>query len=85
MRRALMLLNLYGHEALRHKLKNGLKTQKMHFLPVIDFMLDSIMVIKVEPHQRPLHQSIILIQDPFHEIFSKNFLRIGDFEKVIFL
>ena len=31
MRRALMWLNLYGHEAVRHKLKNGLKTQKMHF------------------------------------------------------
>ena len=24
---------LYGREAVRHKLKNGLKTQKMHFLP----------------------------------------------------
>ena len=27
--RALVWLNLYGREALRHKLKNGLKTQKM--------------------------------------------------------
>jgi hypothetical protein len=27
MRRALMWLNLYGREAVRHKLKNGLKTQ----------------------------------------------------------
>jgi hypothetical protein len=26
-----MWLNLYGHEAVRHKLKNSLKTQKMHF------------------------------------------------------
>ena len=31
MRRALMLLNLYGHEAVWHKLKNR---QKMHFLCV---------------------------------------------------
>ena len=30
MRRALMLLNLCGREAVRHKLKNGLKTQKMY-------------------------------------------------------
>ena len=25
---------LYGCETVRHKLKNGLKTQKLHFLPV---------------------------------------------------
>ena len=30
MRRALMWLNLYGREAVRHKLKNGLKTPKMY-------------------------------------------------------
>ena len=33
MRRALMWLNPYGREAVRLKLKNGLKTQKMHFFP----------------------------------------------------
>jgi hypothetical protein len=27
-------LNLYGCEAVQCKLKNSLKTQKMHFLPV---------------------------------------------------
>ena len=32
-RRALMFLNLYGCEAVGHRLKNGLKTQKMDFLP----------------------------------------------------
>jgi hypothetical protein len=31
MRRALMWLNIYGREAVRHKLKNSQKTQKMHF------------------------------------------------------
>ena len=36
MRRALVWLNLYGHEAVRCKLKNSLKTQKMHFLPVFE-------------------------------------------------
>ena len=34
MQRALLLLNPCGREAGRHKLKNGLKTQKMHFLTV---------------------------------------------------
>ena len=28
--------NLYGCEAVGHKLKNSLKTQKMHFLPVFE-------------------------------------------------
>ena len=30
--------NLYGGEAVRYKLKNGLKTQKRHFLAVLDLM-----------------------------------------------
>ena len=34
MQRALILLNPYVREGGRRKLKNGLKTQKMHFLPV---------------------------------------------------
>ena len=42
MRRALMGLNLYGREAVRHKLKNGLKTQKKHFLAVLHLMSDSL-------------------------------------------
>ena len=37
-----MRLNLSGCEAVRPKLKNGLKTQKMHFLPVLELMLDSL-------------------------------------------
>ena len=35
-------LNLYGHEAVRRKLKKGLKTQKMHFLPVFELMSGSL-------------------------------------------
>ena len=64
-----MWLNLYGREAARHKVKNGLKTQKMHFLPVLELMSDSLTAIKFEPDQCPLHQSILLI----HEIFTKKF------------
>ena len=33
-----MWLNLYGREDVRRKLKNSLKTQKMHFLPVFERM-----------------------------------------------
>ena len=52
-----MWLNLYGSEAVQHKLKKGLKTQKMHFLPVIELMSDSLTAIKVEPHQCPSHEA----------------------------
>ena len=51
MRRALMWLNLYGHEAVRLKLKNSLKTQKMHFLPIFELMSDSLTVTNVETNQ----------------------------------
>ena len=76
-----MWLNLYGREAVRHRLKIGLKTQKMHFLYVFELMSDNIMAIQVEPRQCPLHQSILLIQGLMHEIFGKKILRIGGFEK----
>ena len=52
-------------------LGKGLKTQNMHCLPVIELMSDSLTAIKVEPHQCPSHQSILLIQGPIHEIFTK--------------
>ena len=76
-----MWLNLYGCETVRHKLKNGLKTQIMHFLPVFELMSDSLTTMQVEIHKCPLHQSILLTQGPIHEIFTIFFLRIGDFEK----
>ena len=59
------------------KLKYSLKTQKFIFLPVIELMLDSLTTIKVEPHQRLLHQSILLTKGPMDEIFPKEILRIG--------
>ena len=36
---------LYGCEAVQRKLKNSLKTQKMHFLPVFELTSDSLMTI----------------------------------------
>ena len=38
MRRELVWFNLNSCEAVQHKLKNSLKTPKMHFLPVFYFM-----------------------------------------------
>ena len=37
----LVWLNLYSCEAVQQKLKNSLKTQKMHFLPVLEHMSDT--------------------------------------------
>jgi hypothetical protein len=37
-----MWLNVYGCEAVGYKLKNGLKTPKMYFLPVFELMSDSL-------------------------------------------
>jgi hypothetical protein len=71
MQRALMWLNLYGLEALRQKLKNSLKTQKMHFLPIIELMTESLTNIYVESHQCPSYQSILLTQGPIHEILAE--------------
>ena len=84
MQRALIWLNLYSHEVLRHKLKNGLKTQKMHILPVFGLMLDSLTDIQVEPHQCPLHQSILLTQGPIHEIMAVIAQLLGVVEKLSF-
>ena len=67
-----MWLNLYGHQGVRCKLKKGVKTQKMHFYPFFELISNSLTTIKVEPHQCPLHQSILLTQGPIHEIFEKN-------------
>ena len=73
MQRALILLNPCGREAGRHKLKNGLKTQKMHFLPVFELTLASLTAIWVEQNQCPLHQSILPTQGLIHEIFMKKY------------
>jgi hypothetical protein len=65
-----MWFNLYGREAVRCKLKNRQKTQKMHFLPVFELTSDSLSTIEVEPHQCPSHQSILLTQGPIHKILQ---------------
>ena len=92
MQRALILLNPCGSEACRHKLKNGLKTQKMNFLPVFELTLASLTAIWVEQSQCPLHQLILLTQGPISEILAKiaqllwvveklSFFGVGHFEK----
>jgi hypothetical protein len=48
------------------------KNTKNAFLPVFELMSDSLMTIEVEPHQCPSHQSILHIQGPISEIFTKN-------------
>ena len=53
--RALMWLNLYGHEVLRQKLKNGLNAQKMHFLPIIELTSESLTAIYIEPDETNKH------------------------------
>ena len=65
--------------------KNSLKTPKMHFLPVFELMSDSLITIQVEPHQCPLHQSILHIQGPILKIFTKKKLRIGEALKMTFV
>ena len=84
MRRALILLNLYGREAVRHKLKKGRKTLKMHFLPVLELMSDSLTAIYVEQNQCPSHQSILLTQEPIHGIFAKIFRELAILKNKVF-
>ena len=71
MQRALILLNPCGREAGRHKLKNGLKTQKMHFLRVFELTLASLTAKWVEKNQCLSHQSILLTQGPIHESLAE--------------
>ena len=70
------------------------------FQTVLGIMLDSVTTIQVEPHQCPTHQSILHIQGPIPEIFTKNsenwqspendfcfsfqFLVIGTFKNFVF-
>ena len=80
-----MWLNLYGREAVRHMLKNGLKTRKMHFLPVLGLMSDSLTAIKVKPHRCPSQQSILLTQRPIQKFFKKKYWELAILKNVIFL
>ena len=83
MRRALMQLNVYGHEAVQQKLKNRQKVPKKHFLAVFELLLDSLTGIYLELHQCPWHHSILPTQGQFMK-FSQKILRIGGFEKLFF-
>ena len=56
----------------------------MHILPVFGLMLDSLTDIQVEPHQCPLHQSILLTQGPIHEILAVIAQLLGVVEKLSF-
>ena len=69
MRRALMWFNLYGCEAVWHKLENAFFVFLGHF----------------EPHQCPLHQSILLIQGPIHAILTKKYWELAILENEVFL
>ena len=40
------------------------------FLAIFELMSDSLAAIQVEPHQCPLHHSILLSQGPIHEILA---------------
>jgi hypothetical protein len=56
--------NLYGHEAVQHKLKNSLKTQKMHFLPIFELMSEPFASINsIYPRNNPwnFHEKILRI------------------------
>ena len=84
MRRALVCLNFCGCEAVWHKLKNTLKTPKMHFLPVCELMSDSLTATKVETNQCPSHQLILLTQGPIHENFMKKYWELAELENEVF-
>ena len=43
----LMCLNLFGYLAVGHKLKKGVKTQKINFYPFFEITLDSLITIQV--------------------------------------
>ena len=81
MRSPLMYLNLSGREAVWHKGKNSLKTQKMHFLPVFALMSDSHI-----GWDKSMPFASINPTNPRTNPRNKNkiFLRIGDFKKCTF-
>ena len=65
MRSALMWLKLYGRGAVQHKLKKGLKTQKMHFCLFLSLCFWAHGNIGWAP-------SILPTQGPIHEILTKD-------------
>ena len=85
MQRSLIQLNLYGSEAVLHKLENDLKMDFFCFLAIFEFISDSLKTIQVELHQYPLHQSILLTQGPIHKKFQKKNLEVAILKNVVFL
>ena len=57
----------------------------MHFLPVFELTSNSLTTIKVEQYQGPSNQSMLLIQEPIHEIFQKNFRELAVLKILLFL
>ena len=84
MRRALMGLNLYGGEAVRHELENRQKMHFLCFLAVLELISDSHTAIYVKPYQCPSHQSILLTQGPICEILATIAQLLGVAEKLSF-
>ena len=84
MRRAFMWLNLYGREAVQHKLTDRLKTQKMHFFACFWAYVG-------QPHSH-IGEATSMPFTSFNPTnprtnpwnFHKKIFRIGDFEKRTF-
>ena len=75
MQRALMWLNLYGHQGVKYKLKNWLKKFFVCvFSPFLSSRRTSWRPYLDEPNWCPLCQFILLTQGPIPEIFAKKFL-----------
>ena len=78
MHRTSMWLNLYGHQAVRHKPKKGLKHKKCIFSPIL-----SLRWTVWQPYR--LHHLILLTQDSIPEIFMKKYWELVELENEVFL
>jgi hypothetical protein len=85
MRRALMWLNLYIGEAVRRKLKNSLKTQKIHFFLSLrrtvsqPYRLSHINALRINQfYQGPIHEILAEIAQLLEVVEKLSF-----FESVI--
>ena len=70
MGRTLMWLNLYGREAVRRKLKNSLKTQKIHFCLFVSYIGQPHNHIGWATSMPFASINTILIQGPIHKLFN---------------
>ena len=73
---------VYGREAVPHKLKNGLKTQKMHFLPVCPLQINKMKDYNLLPKCKPatLQTCLQTLQTCLryctHSIFRKKMMMV---------